>query len=108
MDTNKIKEIFSDQAFVKSLLEKDTAAQVQAELKKKGIDLSEKEVMKLRDEIVKHTENGTKPEELSLDQLDDVAGGLLISMTTLIVLAGIATVAGAGSAAASSRSRLRW
>ena len=106
MDTNKIKEIFSDQAYVKSLLEMETAAQVQTELKKKGLDISEKEVMKIRDEVINHLENGTKPAELSLDQLDDVAGGLIISTTVLVVLAGIATVTGAGAAVASSR--LRW
>ena len=106
MDTNKIKEIFSDQAFVKSLLEKDTAAQVQAELKKKGIDLSEKEVMKMRDEIIKHTENGTKPEELSLDQLDDVAGG--IGPVTLTILSVIVAGAVVGGAGIGGLSRLRW
>jgi len=106
MDTNKIKEIFADQAFVKSLLKMETAAEVQKALKEKGLDISEKDVLKMRDELNKHLENGTKPDELSLDQLDDVAGGLIISTTVLIVLAGIATVTGAGAAVASSR--LRW
>jgi len=106
MDANKIKEIFADQAFAKSLMEMETAAQVQAELKKKGLDLSEKDVMKMRDEIVKHVENGTKPEELSLDQLDDVAGGSV----TLCVGIAIATFVGAAviGTGAGALSRLRW
>ena len=105
MDANKIKEVFADQAYVKSLLEMETAAQVQTELKKKGLDLSEKDVMKMRDEIVKHVENGTTPEELSLDQLDDVAGGLVVSVGLVIaVIAGAAAI-GTGAGALS---RLRW
>ena len=88
MDANKVKEIFSDKAFAKSLLELESATQVQAELKKKGLDFSENDIMKIRDEISKNLENGTKPEELSLDQLDDVAGGIAIT-TTLAIVGGV-------------------
>ena len=79
MDTNKVKEIFSDQAFMKSLFELETVAQVQAELKKKGLDVTEQDVMKLRDDIEKQIKNGKHQGEMSLDQLDDVAGGNAIS-----------------------------
>jgi len=75
MNTNKMKELFSDQAFVKKLTEMETAAQVQAELKKKGLDLSENDVVKIKEEINKHLKSGKKAEELSLEALDDVAGG---------------------------------
>ena len=80
MDTKKMNEIFSDQAFVKSLVGMETAAQVQAELKKKGLDISEQEVLKIKDEINKHLKSGKKAEELSLDALDNVAGGTILSI----------------------------
>ena len=76
MDTNKMREVFSDQAFVRSLMDLETATQVQAELKKKGLYLSEQEVIKVRDNIEKHIKNGADTDEMSLDQLDDVAGGV--------------------------------
>ena len=75
MDTKKLNELFLDQAFVKSLCELETAAQVQAELKKKGLDATEQDVMKLRESLIKQIENGKHQGEMSLDQLDDVAGG---------------------------------
>ena len=81
MDTNKIKEIFSDQAFVKKLSEMETAAQVQAELLKKGIELSEQDVLSLRDDIVAHFKSG---KDLSLDALDNVAGGLSIATNPVL------------------------
>ena len=76
MDTKKMNEIFSDQAFVKSLLEMETAAQVQVELKKKGLDVTEQDVLKLRDDIEKQIKNGKNQGEMSLEALDDVAGGV--------------------------------
>ena len=84
MDTNKMKEIFADQAFVKSLVVLETATQVQAELKKKGLDITEHDVVKLRDEINKLFQNRSKAEELSLNELDDVAGGVSASDATKI------------------------
>jgi len=105
MDTNKVKEIFSDQAFVKRLFEMETPAEVQKTLKEKGLDFSEKDVMKLRDEIVKHVENGTKPEELSLDQLDDVAGGFVI---TAMVLATVVTIVAPIINDQVRRGNIRW
>ena len=85
MDTKKMKEIFEDQAFVKSLIEKETAAQVQAELKKKGIDLTEQDVMKLREEINSQINSGKSADELSLNALDDVAGGVSVNPILSIV-----------------------
>ena len=75
MDIDKVKEVFSDKEFVEIMLEKETPAQVQVELKKRGLDFSENDIIKMRDKINNHLENGTEPDELSLDQLDDVAEG---------------------------------
>ena len=109
MDANRIKEVFSDEAFVKSLLELENPAEVQAALKEKGIDLSESKIMEMRDQIAAHIENGTTPDELSLDQLDDVAGGLFITMTvtTMVTIAACTFLAAGGAAAAVTLIR-RW
>ena len=40
MNEAKIKEVFSDEAFVKELLEKETPEEVQEILEKKDIELS--------------------------------------------------------------------
>ena len=88
MDTNKVKEVFSDQEFVKTLFQMETPAEAQKALKEKGLDFSEKDVLRLRDEIVKNIENGTTADELSLDQLDDVAGGSVgLAIACVVVVA---------------------
>lgn len=40
MNMEKMKEIFADEAFVKGLFELETAAEVQAALKEKGVEIS--------------------------------------------------------------------
>ena len=106
MNNNEIQKVLSDEVFVKSLMEMETTTEVQKALKSKGLDLSEKDILKIRDDVKKHLENGTKPEELSLDQLDDVAGGSV----TLCVGIAIATFVGAAviGTGAGALSRLRW
>ena len=42
---SKIKEVFSDEAFVKGLFELESAAEVQAALKEKGIEMTEEEIL---------------------------------------------------------------
>jgi len=91
MDEQRMKEIFSDGAFVKELLDMETPAQVQMAFKGKGVNLTEAEVVQIRDQINKHIESGAISDELSLDQLDDVAGGLaplLIGIAVLIAAVG--------------------
>ena len=75
MNEKHIKEVFSDEAFVKSLLELETPAQVQMALQGNGIDMSESEIVSLRDEIIKQVQKISESGELSVDQLDEAAGG---------------------------------
>ena len=77
MDKQHIKEVFSDEAFVKSLFELETPSEVQAALKGKSIDMTEAEIIELRDEIVRQAEKAQNGEELSLEQLDEAAGGVV-------------------------------
>jgi len=86
MDENRIKEVFSDEAFVKGLVELETPEEVQAALKEKGIELTVDEIMQLRDGLIKAAEKVGEGGELSLDQLDDVAGGGIITGLILGIL----------------------
>ena len=96
MDEKSIKEVFSDEVFVKYLLELDTPAQVQAALSAKDIEMIETEIIALRDEIVRLLDKLQSGEELSVDQLDDVAGGVLLSGAIVagLVTAGLLLSAG--------------
>jgi len=108
MNSNEIQKVLSDEVFVKSLMEMETTAEVQKALKLKGLDLSEKDILKIRDDVQKHLENGTKPDELSLDQLDDVAGGSLIMLSATALVVTLVACAAGGAGAATVFSRLRW
>ena len=91
MNMEKIKEVFSDQAFVKGLFDMQTAAEVQAALKEKGVEMSEEEILDVRDLLIKvdrgeisveqleqwaaQAENGELPDEM----LEQVSGGVLLT-----------------------------
>ncbi|MDR3332261.1 MAG: hypothetical protein LBT08_06500 [Synergistaceae bacterium] len=72
MDKAKAKEIFSDEAFVTSLLKLETAEEAQKALKARGLEVSLEEVKAIGDVLEKAAENGGK---LSEDELENVAGG---------------------------------
>ena len=95
-----MKEVFSEEAFVKSLFEMEAVAEMQEALNSKGVLLSEEEIAGLRDffdkvksgEISREqleqwrklAENG----ELSEEMLEQVAGGGVL----LCVLGGALAV----------------
>ena len=122
MNEAYIKEVFSDEAFVKSFLELETPEEVQAALKEKNIDVTEDEIIALRDNIVKLAQKAEAGEELSPEQLDEAAGGLFLTFTASIIMAvavvgtvatvGAAVGAGVGAGAVIGLSKLignrRW
>ena len=61
----KMKEVFSDEAFVKDLFELETATEVQAALMEKGVEMSEEEILAVRDLLAK-MESG----EISVEQAE--------------------------------------
>ena len=76
MDEKRMKEVFSDEAFVKELLSLKSPEEVQEVLKKKGIEASIEEVLGLQDALLKAQEKARgNGGELSMDDLDEVAGG---------------------------------
>jgi hypothetical protein len=102
MNTENVKAAFADEAFVRSLLELDTVAEVQAALKEKDVELSEEEILGIRDLFLKvaegeisveQLESGELPEEL----LEQVAGGSIF-LTLMGVGAVIGMVSTVGAA----------
>lgn len=80
----KIQEVFSDQAFVREMLDADSIETVQQMLSARGIDMSLSEI-ELMGELLEEYQNGTLTGEsltklingceLTEDELDNVAGG---------------------------------
>ena len=91
MNEALIKEIFSDEAFLKSLSEMETAEEVQAALKEKGLDLSIDDILKIQKTLTSQ-ENG----ELSEDEMENVAGGFAISATVMAILGVCGATASVG------------
>lgn len=102
MDQKQIERIFSDEAFVASLLNMDTAEEVQAALKRKGITFSIEEIYQIRNGLMACA-NG----ELSEAELDEVAGGILIS-TIIGIIFGVITGVSTGVSAVHGWTNGRW
>lgn len=100
MNEAKIKEVFSDEAFVKSLVQMDTAEDVQKAVSEKGIDLSIEEINIIQSSL----ESG---EELNEDQLENVAGGIAITAICALIGAITGAVIGVGNGVDRWTSR-RW
>lgn len=78
MDEKLAKEVFSDKEFVKSLLLMETPEEVQSALKEKGIDLTVEDIMQIREMC-----NRADTDELSDDELENVAGGICPAVIVL-------------------------
>ena len=92
MNVEKMKEVFADEAFVKGLFELESAAEVQAALKEKGIEMTEEEILGIRELLVKvesgeisaeQLENG----ELSDELLEQVSGGSVLLAVGAVIAA---------------------
>ena len=100
MNEQHMKEIFSDEAFVKSLFALETAEEVHAALKEKDVELSVEEINEIHDNLLKCVdENG----ELSLEQLENVAGGSVI-----VGVLGLATAVVGLASSINTSTRGRW
>ena len=108
MNIEKMKEVLSDEAFFKSLFELETVAEVQAALREKGVELSEDEILGVRELFLK-VEGGeisaeqlekwveqAESGELSEELLEQVSGGC----ATLVAAAVVTFLIKAGTAAA--------
>ncbi len=82
----KLKEIFADKDFAVKVMEMETAEEVQAAVKEKGVELSLDEITAAREQLIKMQENG---EELDDSQLEQVAGGFAIAGTLFLIGMGV-------------------
>lgn len=97
MNEATIREVFSDENFVKGLFELETPEAVQMALRQKDIQLSTEDIMKIRDLLSKRLESG---EELSDEELEGVAGGVVFECVVGGLFVGaliIGLIAGAGA-----------
>ena len=103
MNEALIKEIFSDEAFLKSLSEMENAEEVQAALKEKGLDLSIDDILKIQKTLTSQ-ENG----ELSEDEMENVAGGFAITAGIVSAIGGVIGATGSGGTFVHTFTRGRW
>jgi hypothetical protein len=92
MNEATIREVFSDEQFVRGLFQLETPEEVQAVLQKKDISLSVEEIVKIRELMLKKMETGA---ELSEAEMESVTGGSLTVVA--IVLLGVGLGMGAAS-----------
>ena len=127
MNMDKLKEVFADEAFVEGLLQLESAAEVQEALKEKDIEMTEDDIISLRDIMVKvesgevseeqleswaaQVEEGEIPEEM----LELVSGGvititavLLGCLATTLKMAAVGEGAAGVTVGASYAVRNRW
>ena len=105
MNIEKIKEVFYDEAFVKSLFELESVGEVQAALKEKGIEFSEEEILSIRDFLLKVEEGDITKEQLEKwtvqledgeipeEMLEQVSGGCIETVLGVLCVAAIAYAA---------------
>ena len=88
MDKQKLQEVFSDKAYVESIV-KMSAEDAAKSLCEKGVEVTADDLMKVRDFVVAHKEqlqNG----ELDEAALADVAGG--VDWNTIVGVIGLAGI----------------
>lgn len=90
MNEQQIKEIFSDEAFVNSILEMETPQDVQKALSEKGLDLSLEEINTIKNTLINNDNEG----ELSEDDLENVAGGVAVTTVICGLIIGAAAASG--------------
>ncbi|MDR3271300.1 MAG: hypothetical protein LBT32_07345 [Peptococcaceae bacterium] len=74
--TNKIQELFQDEAFLTKFTTLETFGELKAELAQNGVELSDAELGELGKGI---KEGLSSTDELSAEQLGDVAGGVVLT-----------------------------
>ena len=113
MDLEKVREVLSDEGFVKELLAMENEAEVQKALGDKGISISLEEIEMVGELIRKAASGEITVEqieaagsgELSEDELEQVAGGAILSgIIACLVLGAI----GGGAVITTIETEGRW
>ena len=111
MNEERIKELFSNESFVRELLDKETPEEVQALLATKDIDLTIDEINALKKFVLKKLEQAKDGNDVEMDDEDlgDVSGGILPIVFAAIPLAiGLAFVVPTVTAGVVLAARDRW
>ena len=114
MDEMRIKEVFSDEAFVKQLLEQEEPEQVQALLLERDVDITIEQIVQIRDIVEKHLKGEININELSEEDLEKISGGFILSTGGVIVALTVSIVGstvvglGLGAGACHATTRGRW
>lgn len=103
MNEALIKEVFSDKDFVESLLGLETAEEVQAALKGKNLDLSIEDIEGIQKALTAQENN-----ELSEEEMENVAGGFAITAGVVSAIAGIVSATAGTGSFVHKVSRGRW
>ena len=101
MNEQNMKEVFADATFVNDLLAMESLGEAQAALKEKGVDMEESDIVLLRDQVEKLAGKMQNGEELTPDQLDEAAGGILGGAAAFMIGAAALAIVGTLSAAIS-------
>ena len=67
----KFEEVCKDEEFVKSLLALDEPADVKAALEGKGIEMTEEEIIQVKDLLVKTAEKGGEELEITAEMVNE-------------------------------------
>ena len=108
MNTEKLNAIFEDKAFVETLFAMESVAEVQAALKEKGVELTEEEILGIRELLTKVESGEVTLEhlkqldegELSEELLEQVSGGILLIGSAIVITKVACMIAGAVAGAA--------
>ena len=85
METTKIEQIFSDEAFTNSILEMESPEEVQKALDEKGLSLSLEEIHAIKSSL------SAADGELDEEDLESVSGGSVLAVISVIgAVAGLA------------------
>ena len=82
MDKEKFTALLRDEAFVKELIEQETVEDAQKLFASKGVDITVEQINEIRNGVIARV--GDDSEELSDDQLENVAGGFADAITAVV------------------------
>ena len=93
MDKERMKEVFVEEGFAERLMELETPEEVQAAFKEKGVEISVEEVLIFREMMIETVEKVVQSGgELSIEDLDEAAGGNVMAIGEPFVAAALREV----------------
>lgn len=102
-------KVETDKGLAEKLFSLENPQDVQSLLKEQGLDFSLEEIDMLKEALVKALEKSSTGGELTDDDLEDVAGGFVLTATGLVAIIGaiVGAVTAAG-AVTDQAVRSRW